>query len=255
MSEISAQRELFERIHDEYYAATTDRFAEAYKAEFLLQPVLDMLGPDVRDVVELACGDGSGSLWLRNRRPELRMSGVDISDRAAEAYRAKVGGPCRRLDLTKPLRPETQYDAAVVFGGIHHLVEDLDVAFENIAGMLRPGGVLIMSEPSSDFFLEPLRKLWYRLDRRYFSHETEHALSHDKLAAAYGRLFKPVQVHYCAGPGSYVLLHNWALRMSPGVKARLAPICTGFERGYAKLPARAAFSAFVAKWEKTGGAA
>lgn len=250
MSEMSAQRELFERIHDKYYAATSDPIAEAYKGEFVMTPVLQMLGPNVRDVVELACGDGAGSLWLQQRRPELRMAGMDISDRAAESYRSRTGRPCERLDLTRPQALEARYDAAVVFGGIHHLVENLDAAFGNIAAMLRPGGVLIMSEPSADFVLEPVRKLWYRLDREYFSHETEWALSHHRLAGDYAHLFRPEEVRYAGGPGSYVLMHNWALRMPHGVKSVLAPFCTRFERAYARMPGRWPFSSFTAKWVK-----
>src|SRR5439155_8977503 len=46
-----------------------------------------------------------------------------------------------------------QFDVVVVSFGIHHLVIDLDTAMANIAGAIKSGGALIISEPNANYLL------------------------------------------------------------------------------------------------------
>ena len=181
----AAQKELFEAIHDRYYEATGDQWAEAYKDRFVYRPLLERLA-GAKSAIELASGDGAASAWLLNQRPDLDIAGCDISETAVAQYRLLRDRPCYQLDLTKPFVPERTFDAAFVLGGIHHLVADLPTAFDNIARLLNPGGVLVMTEPNSDYMLEPIRQLWYRLDAKNFDAANEHALSHGRLARDFG---------------------------------------------------------------------
>ncbi|MEO1729839.1 MAG: methyltransferase [Pseudomonadota bacterium] len=248
-AEIARQKELFEAIHEKYAEATTDQYAEAYKEEFIYQPILSEL-EDARSLMELASGVGTAAGWMAAHHPDLEISGCDISESACEEFRERHDRPCYVWDLTKPVEVEETYDAVLVMGGIHHLVADLPMAFENIAKMLNPGGKLIMSEPNADFILEPARQLWYKLDTENFDAENEHALSHPKLAESYAKGLTPTSVRYIGGPAYFLLLQNWVLRVPNGTKKYLAPVLMGLERGWHKLPGRLPFSTFVAVWEK-----
>ncbi len=247
--EVESQKQLFEAMHDRYSEATTDQYAEAYKEEFIYRTFLSQLD-GVDTLMELASGVGTASGWLRDHKPGLQISGCDISEAAARDFSVRHQRPCYVWDLTVPIEPEEAYDAVLVVGGIHHLVADLPAAFANINRLLKPGGKLIMSEPNADFVLEPLRKLWYRLDKQHFDAENEHALSHPKLARAHAGGLEPVSLRYIGGPAYFMLLQNWVLRVPNGTKRWLAPALMAGERLYHKLPGRLPFATFIACWQK-----
>lgn len=249
MDQTARQKELFEGIHDIYSEATTDQFAEAYKQEFIYRPILAELR-GAKSLMELASGVGSASGWMRDHLPGLEISGCDISESAAREFTERHDRPCHVWDLTQPIAPQETYDAVLVMGGIHHLVADLPTAFANIARLLNPGGKLIMTEPNADFVLEPLRKLWYRLDTAHFDADNEHALSHPRLAADHGASFRPGSLRYIGGPAYFLLLQNWVLRIPNSTKKHLAPALMAGERLYHRLPGRLPFSTFLAVWHK-----
>ena len=245
---MSGQRELFEAIHDKYYEATTDDFATQYKIDHIFRPIDRLLDADAKSIVELACGDGSTGRWLKQRRPGIRIVGTDISEKAARDYERATGSRCYVADFTKPFEIDERFDAAIACGGIHHFVADLDVAFANIRRLLRPGGSLIMSEPNADYFLQPLRALWYRLDRKNFEACTERALSHDAMLKQFSKYFRCESVVYKGGPGALLLLHNWALRIPQSWKPWYARPLTAIERAWERLPTKLPFNFFIAKW-------
>lgn len=245
----SRQKEIFESIHEEYYATTADYYAQSYKEKHLYSRVEHLLG-DATTVMELASGKGETSGWLRGRNPSLLITGCDISEPAAKDYTALHGRPCFVADLTKPFEHREKYDAVIVMGGVHHLVEDLNTAFDNIANLLVPGGKLIMAEPNADYFLNPIRRLWYKIDKKNFDAATEEALSHSGLFAAHGQKFRKVAVSYLGGPAYFLLTMNMFLRL-PNVSKRVsAPTLMAIERLFEKLPGRLPFAAFVACWER-----
>jgi SAM-dependent methyltransferase len=247
--EIARQKELFEAIHEKYASATTDRYAEAYKEEFIYRPILAELA-GARSLMELASGVGSASGWMRDHHPALQISGCDISESACHDFAARHGRPCYLWDLTKAVDVAQTYDAVLVMGGIHHLVADLPMAFDNIARMLNPGGKLIMAEPNADFVLEPLRKLWYRVDTSNFDADNEHALSHTRLVSQHAAAFVPGSLRYIGGPAYFLLLQNWVLRMPGGAKKWLAPAAMSMERLWHRLPGKLPFATFIAVWQK-----
>jgi SAM-dependent methyltransferase len=245
---MSGQRALFTAIHDKYYEATTDRFATQYKVDHILEPIDRLLDPGAKSVIELACGDGSTGRWLKQRRPDLQVVGTDISEKAAQDYERTTGGRCYVADFTKPFDIGERFDAAIACGGIHHFVVDLDAAFDNIRRLLRPGGSLIMSEPNADYFLQPLRALWYRLDRRNFEACSERALSHDAMLKQFSRHFRCESIAYKGGPGALLLLHNWALRVPQSWKPWYARPLMALDKAWERLPTKLPFNFFVAKW-------
>lgn len=245
----SRQKEIFEEIHQEYYESTGDRYAQAYKEIYVLSRLEKFLG-NANSVMELACGRGEASGWLRARNASLAVSGCDISEPAAADYTRMHGRPCFVADLTKPFHHTEKYDAVIVMGGIHHLVEDLDVAFKNISALLAPGGRLIMAEPNADYFLNPIRRFWYRLDKKNFDADTEEALSHKRLLKDHGGNFRSIGIFYFGGPAFFMLTLNMFLRIPNASKKFMAPILMGIERVYNMLPGQHPFAAFVACWEK-----
>lgn len=245
----SRQKEIFEQIHQEYYASTGDHYAHAYKEHYVFTHVEKYLG-DAKTVMELACGKGEASGWLRDRNRSLQISGCDISEPAAADFMSIHKRPCFVADLTKPFSHPDKYDAVIVMGGVHHLVSDLEVAFTNISNLLVPGGRLIMAEPNASYALNLIRRIWYRLDKSNFDSDTERALYHDKIFGEYGKGFRKIDVRYFGGPAYFLLALNMFLRVPNRTKRVTAPILMKIERAFNMLPTKYPFASFIACWER-----
>lgn len=202
-------------------------------------------------VAELASGNGANSLALLQRFPDVRVTGFDISPAACAAYAETVGRPAYEVDLTQPWTgPREKFDVALIVGGLHHCVRDIDCTLNNISELLKPGGLLLMCEPSSQFLFEGLRKIWYSKDR-YFDSENEAAIEHDRLLANTGGAFEALSTTYFGGPAYFLIQNSMVLRVPLGLKRSLAAPLMLIESAYQKLPGRAPFAAFSARWRKT----
>ncbi len=151
-------------------------------------------------------------------------------------YRNITGERAELVDLTREFAATDPFDAAIVIGGLHHLVADLPQAMRNIAAIIKPGGHLLMMEPSYDFVLNAVRTRWYVRDT-YFDHETESALSHDALLEVAQPFFKGEMLRYFGGPAYFLILNSLITRVPLGAKRYLGPYsspskpCTALWRG------------------------
>jgi ubiquinone/menaquinone biosynthesis C-methylase UbiE len=102
-----------------------------------------------RRVLDVACGEGYGSALLA--RSAAHVTGVDVSEQAIAharaAYAAQrnlefVAASCTRMPL-----PDGAFDVVVSFETIEH-IEAQEGFLEEIARVLAPGGVLVLSCPN-----------------------------------------------------------------------------------------------------------
>ncbi len=108
-----------------------------------------------RRVLDVACGEGYGSALLA--RSAAHVTGVDLSPEAiAHARRAYAGranlafesAPCSALPL-----PDASIDVVVSFETIEHVAEQ-DAFLDEVARVLRPAGVLVLSSPNRPEYSE-----------------------------------------------------------------------------------------------------
>ena len=248
-SSSSLQRDHYNAIHDEYDAHYGDESSLEYRRRFFLDPLLKGLDLSGLDVADLAAGGGYTTRELLARFPTVKPVGFDISDEACRAYAAATGCPAHRLDLTRDVRLDRRFDVAIVVGGLHHCISELDTVLENVAGLLRPGGLFLMVEPNRECWLEPLRRAWYRRDR-YFEASTEAALSHDAMLRSAGRLFEGMSVEYAGGPAYFLICNSLVLRVPRSLKPVIDGPLLHLERWFNALPGKAAFPFFVARWRR-----
>lgn len=241
------QREHYERVRDVYASHYYDEWSMRYRSEFIIGPLLDGLDLANRRVADLACGDGHNSLLLRSVFPTVTTIGFDVSPSACAAYERNVGTKANCVNLLDPELPKVEFDAAIVIGGLHHLVADLGVALKNIRAMLKPGGMLLMFEPNAQFSLQWARAFWYRNDPM-FDAQTEAALNHDRLLEAANGRFRREMLRFLGGPAFYLVLNSAILRIPIAIKRYVSPPLFALERLYGRIPTRGLHSSFIARW-------
>jgi SAM-dependent methyltransferase len=167
-------------------------------------------------VVELFCGRGNG-LRAWERLGFTNLEGVDLSPRLV----AKYNGParcyvadCRRLPFA-----DASKDAAIVQGGLHHLLrvpEDVDQTLAEIRRVLTSGGRVLFVEPWRTPFLtfvhfiaekRVVRRLSTKLDAlstmtHYERHTYDQWLSQPELISALARKYF-VPLHESSGWGKW----------------------------------------------------
>lgn len=244
------QQAHYEAIHDDYAQHYYDSSSMAFRNRFVYDPMFEGQDLNGKVVADLACGSGHNSLAVLERFPRARVMGFDVSARACAAYRETVGREAVQVDLTAGADVGHQADVAMVFGGLHHCVSDLEGTFRTIHRLVRPGGLLLMWEPNRQCFLEGLRWLWYRLDR-YFESTTEHALSEPGIRRLAAPGFEGLDCRYVGGPAYFLVCNSLVLRVPVGLKRGMASPLFALESAYNRLPGRFWFPTFIARWRRT----
>ena len=117
-------------------------------------------------VLEVGCGNGYST--ERFRKLVKRIDAFDYSEEMIRRARARVGETNNRFlhdNLLSPQRLEGPYDTVVCVRVLINLA-DFDqqrLAVRNLAGLLRPGGLLVLAEGFTDGF-EQLNELRRRVD-------------------------------------------------------------------------------------------
>jgi SAM-dependent methyltransferase len=243
------QKHHYETIHDDYERHYYDGSSIKFRQRFIYDVIFNGLDLNNKDVADLASGSGHNSLAVLERYPQARITGFDISSKACAAYQRNVGSEAYELDLTLGNNLGRTFDVAIIHGGLHHCVSDLDGTFRAIAAMVKPGGLFIMVEPNRQCFLEGVRRLWYRLDK-YFEADTEAALAHDEILAIASDSYSGIDLHYMGGPAYFLIYNSLLFRIPLPVKRIIAPPLFIAEAAYNKLPGRFWFPYFIARWHR-----
>lgn len=160
-----------------------------------------------RRVLDVACGEGYGTALLA--REAAHVTGVDVAEAAIAHARAAYGGlanaeflqgSCERLPLG-----DASVDLAVSFETLEH-IEAQEAFVGELARVLRPGGVLLLSCPN---------RLEYS-DKRGFANEFHvRELYRDELARLVAARFPAID-WYGQRPTFYSVI---APELGPGARA------------------------------------
>ncbi len=114
----------------------------------LITEAISRCYPDLQSVLDIGCGAGNYSLKLTQKRPEVDITLVDLSqrmldrarERVDEATRGKVNvhkGDFRSIDFGNQT-----FDVIIATAVLHHLRDDLDwgSAFRKFFDLLEEGG-------------------------------------------------------------------------------------------------------------------
>jgi ubiquinone/menaquinone biosynthesis C-methylase UbiE len=130
-----------------------------------MNATLELLGGQGGAVLD--AGMGPGRLLEELDRRGFEVSGGDVSDEMVARARERVPTAASRLvraDLEALPFPDESFDAVVATGVLEY-VPDLPQALHELARVLRPGGVAVVSAPNPGAAYAIWRRNFYRLVR------------------------------------------------------------------------------------------
>jgi ubiquinone/menaquinone biosynthesis C-methylase UbiE len=130
-----------------------------------MSATLELLGGEGGEVLD--AGMGPGRLLEELDRRGWTVSGGDVSDEMVARARERVPGAADRLvraDLEALPFPDASFDAVVATGVLEY-VPDLQLALRELARVLRPGGLAVVSAPNPRAAYAIWRRNFYRLVR------------------------------------------------------------------------------------------
>jgi len=112
----------------------------------LVRDLIDRLAPawEPRAILDAGCGTG-GTLSHLQGMGELW--GCDVAVEALDACRERGFANVKRTPVQEMDFPDERFDVVVSCDVIEHIAED-DQAMEEMARVLRPGGILVMTVPA-----------------------------------------------------------------------------------------------------------
>ena len=83
------QKILYEKIHDEYSKNYYDFWSSKYREIFIYKKLFKNINFSNKNVVELSCGEGHVTNYLLKNFNKIKVSGIDISEKAIKSYKEK----------------------------------------------------------------------------------------------------------------------------------------------------------------------
>lgn len=139
----------------------------------LLQFINKHLGSASGRLLDIGCGTGLASSLVKNDK--LNITGIDITPAMLETARRRLPNAHFVIaDASNPPFLSETFDAAIISGVLHHVVDYTDV-LRQTTQLLKPGApILIINEPNSTGYamLRPIRFATSRIipEKRVYRH-------------------------------------------------------------------------------------
>ncbi len=140
-----------------------------------------------RRVLDIACGQGYGSYFMKQHWGAASVEGVDVAGDAVAAARGMFSGEgiryhCHAAERIDELFEPAGFDLIVCLETIEH-VDDAQVLLETLHRHLRPGGSVIVSCPN-DYWYYPTDEQGNPFHTRKFRFDEFRALAEQVLGPA-----------------------------------------------------------------------
>lgn len=165
-------------------ASLFDKYAESYQERFMdvsmYSKSLDFLGDEIKiynaEVLDVACGPGNISKYLLNRKPDLKITGVDLAPKMIEL--AQINNPTANyqlLDARNILNLGKKFDV-VVFGFAYPYFNKQEVkqSIDDARNILNSNGLIYISTMEDDYSNSKIEKTSKGDDMMMYYHEEKY---------------------------------------------------------------------------------
>lgn len=170
---LKSQENLYNRKAEGYLRHHGDPYSQKYRTKFIRDRLFDPeLGIDLnrKKVLDAMAAFGPETGYLIEKGADVM--GLDISPANAELYEKKWNKKCIVASVHQTGLPESYFDLIYICGGLHHILPLLDETMIEMRRILKLGGYLCFMEPNKDTWLNLIRALWYKLDKRFGEYES-----------------------------------------------------------------------------------
>ena len=230
-----AQQQYYDAISKEYDSHFGSQVALDYRAR-VYDLILDKLDTSGMTVLDAMCGGGEATSYFNSRG--ANCVGVDISYECCRAYAARHGeSQVACCSILNTAFADRSFDL-VMTDSLHHLHPWVNPGIEEIHRILKPGGYFCCWEPAAGSIFDAMRKLWYRLDPKYFE-ENEAAIDGKRLQLEHSDKFRLVAQVYGGNVGYLAINGAMALRLPVAFVERTGPFLSKMEGMVNRIQPRA----------------
>jgi ubiquinone/menaquinone biosynthesis C-methylase UbiE len=178
-----------------HYASNYDRRFARYSQATLRHALRVIPLHETRSLLDVACGTGLLAEMLRSVRPNLHITGVDVSPDMLARAKQRIP-PTTESDVewkqgfAENLPVKSEAFDVVTCTNAFHLIQDAPTALREFRRVLKPGGELVLVDWCTDFPVMQVRDLVLRvIDRQKRAIRTL-----DELSSLVQEAGLPVQV-------------------------------------------------------------
>jgi len=234
------QKNYYDRIAEKYDQHYHNKYAIEYR-HGIYEGILRGMNIDNMYVLDAMCGGGENtSFFLKHG---ARVVGQDISEEQCRIYHARY--PSCLVFCSSILKADFKdsvFDLVVV-ESLHHLHPYLNEGLNEILRILKPGGLLLLWEPSARSLMDFLRKLWYKYDAEFFE-SNEASIDLDEILREYRGRFTLVKKQFGGNVAYLLVATSMIFRIPPKLVKYYASFLMTIEK-YIRLVQGRPFSCWV----------
>jgi SAM-dependent methyltransferase len=242
------QRAYYNRIAGKYDDHFASPAALQYRAA-VLDSLFRHVAVEGQSALDAMCGGGENTHYLIGKGAVV--TGLDISEKQCEIYRRRFPGcrvTCASILATN--LDDRSFDL-VMTESLHHLHPYVDQAVAEIGRVLKPGGLFVLWEPPAGAIPDFFRKIWYRLDQRYFE-ENERSIDVRVLRKRHDRTFEMLRCLYGGNVAHVFVQGSIFFRIPPSWVRFYAPALIRLDRALQILQTRLTSCWVLALFQKRG---
>ena len=152
----------------------TNRFSKYYH-DLWNQKIVDLIDEKPRKILDYCCGTSKLFPFIRKSFNDAEYLGIDLSEKMIEIAQRRFKKDkkfkvCRQDGENLNLR-SNYFDVVISRGAIHHFPHP-EKGLREINKVLKTGGILILTEPTSNILIKYLRKVVYSIHKDFSSSHT-----------------------------------------------------------------------------------
>ncbi len=219
------QRKYYNEIADQYDRHYHNQYSIIYRKR-LYDKILKNIKLKKSIILDAMCGGGQNTAYFLSKKSIVH--GVDISDEQCVIY-ARHYPQCKikRASILDTKLPKNTYDLIVV-ESLHHLHPSLAEGVNEIVSLLKPGGYLLIWEPYAWSLLDLFRKIWYRLDRKFFL-DNEKSISLKQVEKASNDSLVIKRKYFGGNFAFFFVFSSMHFRADPNSISKYAPFLIALE--------------------------